>query len=115
MAAQDLEDLISDALSESFGPDWNARLGAKWVAEIPIIAAANDLREALTQMVEEKCDYMSINNLGDPGTQHTVKAARAALASCDTHRMAETGTGSGRSLSGAVPNASEADAQKDPS
>jgi hypothetical protein len=25
-------------------------------------------------------------------------------ASADTHRMAETGTGSGRSLSGAVPN-----------
>jgi hypothetical protein len=37
------------------------------------------LREALIQIVEEKCDYMRINNLGDPETQHTVKAARAAL------------------------------------
>jgi hypothetical protein len=37
------------------------------------------LRAALLQMVEEKCDYMRINNLGDPETQHTVKAARAAL------------------------------------
>lgn len=37
------------------------------------------LRAALIQMVEEKCDYMRINNLGDPETQHTVKAARAAL------------------------------------
>jgi hypothetical protein len=38
------------------------------------------LEAALRQMVEEKCDYMRINNLGDPETQHTVKAARAALA-----------------------------------
>lgn len=38
------------------------------------------LRAALIQMVDEKCDYMRINNLGDPETQHTVKAARAALA-----------------------------------
>jgi hypothetical protein len=37
------------------------------------------LRAALIQIVEEKCDYMRINNLGDPETQHTVKAARAAL------------------------------------
>jgi hypothetical protein len=37
------------------------------------------LRAALFQLVEEKCDYMRINNLGDPETQHTVKAARAAL------------------------------------
>jgi hypothetical protein len=34
---------------------------------------------ALRQIVEEKCDYMRINHLGDPETQHTVKAARAAL------------------------------------
>jgi hypothetical protein len=33
------------------------------------------------------------------------------LASVDTHRMAETGTGSGRSLSGAVPNEDSGDAQ----
>jgi hypothetical protein len=40
---------------------------------------SSGLRSALIQIVEEKCDYMRINNLGDPETQHTVKAARAAL------------------------------------
>jgi hypothetical protein len=33
----------------------------------------------LIQMVEEKCDYMRINKLGDPEKQHTIKVARAAL------------------------------------
>jgi len=37
------------------------------------------LREALKLMVDEKCDYMKINNLGDPEQQHTIKTARAAL------------------------------------
>ena len=37
------------------------------------------LRDALRQIMEEKIDYMRINNLGDPETQHTIKAARAAL------------------------------------
>jgi putative chitinase len=37
------------------------------------------LRTALIQMVDEKSEYMRINNLGDPETQHTIKAARAAL------------------------------------
>ena len=38
-----------------------------------------ELIRTLEQIVEEKCDYMRINNLGDPETQHTVKQARAAL------------------------------------
>lgn len=37
------------------------------------------LRLALEHMTEEKCDYMLINNLGDPETQYTVKLARSAL------------------------------------
>lgn len=37
------------------------------------------LREALELLLEEKCDYMTLNKLGDPETQHTVKLARAAL------------------------------------
>jgi len=41
---------------------------------------ADPLREALEAMVAEKCDYMTINKLGDPEAQHTVKQARAALA-----------------------------------
>jgi hypothetical protein len=38
------------------------------------------LEAALTAMVEEQCDYMRINHLGDPEKQHTIKQARAALA-----------------------------------
>ncbi len=38
------------------------------------------LEDALRQIMVEKIDYMTINNLGDPETQHTIKAARAALA-----------------------------------
>jgi hypothetical protein len=37
------------------------------------------LREALRAMVEEQCDYMRINHLGDPERQHNIKLARAAL------------------------------------
>jgi ABC-type phosphate transport system auxiliary subunit len=37
------------------------------------------LREALQLMVNEKCDYMILNKLGDPEKQHTIKLARSAL------------------------------------
>lgn len=37
------------------------------------------LTEALECMVAEQVDYMTINKLGDPEKQHSVKAARAAL------------------------------------
>jgi len=43
------------------------------------------LREALEMMVEEKADYMRLNHLGDPETQHTIKVARAALSSGERH------------------------------
>ena len=36
--------------------------------------------EALNAMVVEYCDYMTINKLGNPETQHNIKLARAALA-----------------------------------
>lgn len=39
-----------------------------------------DLLTALLMMVDEKADYMRINNLGDPEKQHTIKVARAAIA-----------------------------------
>ncbi len=42
-------------------------------------ARAEVMREALKALVDEKTDYMRINKLGDPETQHTVKLARAAL------------------------------------
>jgi hypothetical protein len=37
------------------------------------------LELALRQLLDEKCDYMIINHLGDPEKEHTVKLARAAL------------------------------------
>ena len=51
-------------------------------AEANMKEAANEierLREALQEMVNEKCEYMHINHLGDPETTHTVKLARKAL------------------------------------
>ena len=37
------------------------------------------LQEALREMVNEKCEYMHINHLGNPETTHTIKLARKAL------------------------------------
>lgn len=36
--------------------------------------------EVINALVEEDCDYMRINNLGDPEKQHNIKRARATLA-----------------------------------
>ncbi len=41
------------------------------------------LRVALTMMVEDQCDYMNRNLLGDPEQQHIIKQARAALAATE--------------------------------
>ncbi len=43
-------------------------------------AYAVKLAGALNQLIEEKADYMRLNNLGNPETQHTIKVGRAALA-----------------------------------
>jgi len=43
-------------------------------------AEIEQLRAALTAMVDAEVDYMMINDLGDPEMQHNVKIARAALA-----------------------------------
>jgi hypothetical protein len=56
----------------------------KVFADARLIAAAPDLLQALQMMVEEKADYMRINNLGDPETQHTIKIARAAISRADS-------------------------------
>ncbi len=42
-------------------------------------AHAVELAGALDQLIEEKADYMRLNNLGNPETQHTIKLGRAAL------------------------------------
>ncbi len=62
---------------------------ARVVAMCELIAAqAADnvrLREALTMMVEDQCDYMNRNLLGDPEQQHIIKQARAALAATEAN------------------------------
>ena len=52
------------------------------VAEIMTKSAAliTELVEALRAMVDEQCDYMRLNTLGDPEQQHNIKRARAAIA-----------------------------------
>ncbi len=37
------------------------------------------LREALEALVAEYCDYMLLNKLGNPETQHNIMRSRAAL------------------------------------
>jgi hypothetical protein len=41
------------------------------------------MRKALEIYIENECDYMKINHLGDPEKQFTVKTARRALALAD--------------------------------
>lgn len=53
------------------------------IAEIAALKAeretANLLSEALEMIVAETCEYMRINNLGNPELQQTIKQCRAAL------------------------------------
>ena len=44
-----------------------------------LLAENERLREALTAMVDDQVEYMTINKLGDPEKQHVIRAARAAL------------------------------------
>ena len=38
------------------------------------------LEESLHMLVQDKCDYMRINQLGDPEEEYIIRFARAALA-----------------------------------
>lgn len=60
-------------------PVTNGESGSVKLPESDLAARIRALEEALRGMVEEKCDYMTINHLGDPEKTHTVKWARAAL------------------------------------
>ncbi len=58
-----------------------ARLAALSATPAEALEGAMAMREALNGLIEEKADYMRLNNLGDPETQHTIKTGRAALGS----------------------------------
>jgi hypothetical protein len=62
----------------------NAALIVAAVNAMPgLLDEVEGLRAALRAMVDEKCDYMCRNLLGDPEQQHTIKQARAALGGRD--------------------------------
>jgi hypothetical protein len=69
-------------IDDEDGTLWNTR-----AAPAPAVAALQAevarLRAALQAMVDEKCDYMLINHLGDPEGTHTIDFARAALSPKD--------------------------------
>lgn len=44
-----------------------------------IAARMRELEGALTELIDETVDYMTINHLGDPEKQHAVKRGREAL------------------------------------
>jgi len=79
--------MTMDHGQEVHGPDGEyiarvvlSRHNAKLVCAAPDLAAeVLRLREALTALVDEYCDYARINSLGDPEKQHNIKRARAAL------------------------------------
>lgn len=71
-------DNINDAFNKP-GP-WRSEWMEMPEADAHLISAAPDLHEALSQMLAEKINYMTINDLGNPFTQTTVKLALDALA-----------------------------------
>ena len=53
------------------------------LSPVQLVEMVKELRTALVAMEQEKSDYMTRNNLGDPAKEHTNKMARAALAKCE--------------------------------
>jgi hypothetical protein len=47
------------------------------------IRTMEELMSALQGLVEEKADYMRLNNLGDPEQTHTIKHARSVMAAAN--------------------------------
>ena len=68
---------MADALSEI-----RVALG---LAGVKAQSATEMLTAALNALVDEYCEYMRINNLGDPEKQHNIKFARAALSLAEGH------------------------------
>lgn len=57
---------------------------AELIAVAMLMQSAPDLLEALEAMVAQECDYMKINNLGDPEEQHNIILARTVIAKART-------------------------------
>jgi len=75
-----------EALHNRLSSAWDVLTGRAYAGySVPDDMIEVRLRTALQMMVDEKVDYMTINHLGDPEKQHTIKFARAALAAgkCD--------------------------------
>jgi hypothetical protein len=75
-------DLVKQARDHAAGLERDERENTDYTAAL-LVSLADEvvrLREALTAMVDEQVDYMTINKLGDPEKQHNIKLARRALA-----------------------------------
>ncbi len=71
----DYAEILFEKAITRYGPEGDHTGRWEW-------QAGNHIRQieaALRMLMDEKIDYMTINKLGDPETQHTIKAARAAL------------------------------------
>ena len=71
-------EVVSGASGEANMRDWC--IGIESEADARLMAAAPALLEALEAMVAQECDYMKINNLGDPEEQHNIILSRAVIA-----------------------------------
>ncbi len=78
LGEEDCQQVGPDGYAIAFLPIGRDLAGC--LADARLIAAAPDLLEALTVLVEEKADYMRRNNLGDPEREPATKKARAAIA-----------------------------------
>ena len=76
-AVQPYADEIERLQDEIFNLETEVHFDDQTIKSLQVINER--LREALKLMVDEKCEYMILNLLGDPEQQHTIKIARAAL------------------------------------
>lgn len=68
---------VAIAYGDGLNEAWDR---AKLIAAAPETQRQRDaLLAALEAMVEQECDYMKINKLGDPEEQHNIIVARAAI------------------------------------
>lgn len=75
---QEEQQANADLITEAFNAFHNTGL-----SPVQLVEMVKELRTALVAMEQEKSDYMTRNNLGDPAKEHTNKMARSALAKCE--------------------------------